>query len=71
MCDKTVLEIIRESKEKHEIEMTTYDQAMKDHIDSGGIYDCDYYLHRRIMSNYHRGAYNALNDLEREIRGMN
>jgi len=69
MCNKTVLEMIEESKETHETNMKFYNKQMKDHIASGYKRDCDWYSHRQIMSEYHRGAYNALNDLEREIRG--
>ena len=71
MCNKTVLEIIKESKEEHILKLDTIGKKIKDHIEKYGINICDWLIWKRQNENYHRGAYDALNDLEREIRGMN
>lgn len=57
---------ITELKEKHKKEMEKYDGEVRRLVSNGTPLECDYIIHRRIMSNYHRGAYNALVDLEKE-----
>ena len=58
---------IQELKKTHRLEMFLYDENRRKHIADGYKQDCDYYNHQTNMSNYHRGAYNALNDLEKTI----
>ena len=55
---------VEKSKKVHQAKMESYNQEIREHRDSGGIMNCDYVIHRQIMSGYHRGAYNALNELE-------
>ena len=54
-------------KEKHKKEMDMYAQNIRDHISKYGEAPCDYLLHRLRMESYHRGAWNALNEFEREL----
>ena len=54
-------------KNKHEKAMNMYAKNVKEHVDRYGDTPCDYLLHRQKMENYHRGAWNALNDAEKII----
>lgn len=60
----THLESLRES---HKASMDSYNKQVNDHIDKYGNDGCESLLHRRIMSNYHRGALNALIEVKKLI----
>ena len=45
--------------------MAGYSKECRDYVDRYGNDNCDYLNHRITMSNYHRGAVNALIELER------
>lgn len=47
----------------HQQSMLGYDEERREHEESGQSLTCDYYLHKTRMSEYHRGAYNALLEL--------
>jgi len=52
-------------KEEHRLSMEKYDGNVRDYIAKYSNDNCDYLLHNRMMSNYHRGAWNALNSVDR------
>ncbi|GAG24974.1 unnamed protein product [marine sediment metagenome] len=58
---------IKELKDKHKKELDMYSENIREHIEEYGAKPCDYLLHRQRMESYHRGAWNALNALDREI----
>ncbi len=58
---------IEELKEGHRLQMENYDREKRDFVEKHGHKYCDYYVHRLRMSDYHRGAYNALNEAERNL----
>lgn len=61
-------EILRRQKVSHKEDMEKYSAEVREYVDEYGPKPCDYLLNRQIMSNYHRGAYNALNELEKELK---
>jgi len=54
-------------KEQHKKELDMCSKAIRDYIDQYGSKDCDYLMHRQMMVQYHKGAWNALNELERRL----
>jgi len=56
---------IAELKEKHHKELTSYGDQVKEYVDQYGNDNSDYLTHRRNMCHYHRGAYNALIEVEK------
>ena len=52
-------------KAKHEKEMVKHTLNIRAQILEYGERGCDYLNGQREMFSYHRGAWNALNDLER------
>ena len=58
---------IKVSKDYHQTWIDLYSENVRDHVEEYGEAPCDYLTHRRLMANYHRGAWNALNELERNI----
>lgn len=58
---------IRVSKDYHQTWIDLYSENIRDHIEEYGEAPCDYLSHRLQMVSYHRGAWNALNELERNI----
>jgi len=59
-----MLKELLELKAYHQIRILEYGSQMREHIEDGYRQDCDYYQGRREMEGYHRGAWNALNELE-------
>ena len=55
-------------KQHHQNETDNYDKLVDSHISGYENDNCDYLIHQRIMSNYHRGAVNALIELEKRIK---
>lgn len=58
-------EIVEDIKSRHEREMKNYSQQVRDYVDKYGQDKSDYLNHRITMSNYHRGAYNAMVELQK------
>lgn len=56
---------IKELKTKAFKHMNEHQEIRKEHIDSGGIYGCDYYHFHTNMYNYWRGMYNGCMELEK------
>lgn len=62
-----MIDKIKKPKEKHKKEMDSYGKQVNEHIEKYGNDNCDYLIHNRLMSNYHRGAVNAFIELERML----
>ncbi len=58
---------IQEIKDAHDEKREMYAKNVRDHIDKYGSRECDYLIHRRLMEAYHRGAYNAILEIERSL----
>ena len=58
---------IKKLKENHSEQMEVYSQNIKDFLVREGNKPCDYLTHCRTMLSYHRGAYYALVELEKEL----
>lgn len=58
-------EKIAKAKERHRVELESYSSRVREYIDKYGNDNCDYLLNMRMSTHYHRGAYNALVELER------
>ena len=56
-----------EAKAHHKKWMDSYSKEVNDYVNEYGNDNCDYLIHRRLMSNGHRMAWNALNDLYKKI----
>lgn len=54
-------------KDKHNSELGKFSKNARDHVEKYGANRCDYLNHQIEMSNYHRGAWNALNEIQRDI----
>lgn len=53
-----------ELKNAHESRMKIYAENIREHIAEYGPTPCDYLHHRQMMESYHRGAYNAILEVE-------
>ena len=51
---------IKEKMEEHEKDMKRYDAETREYITKYGNDNSDDLIHRRLISGYNRGAYNAL-----------
>ena len=56
---------LQKLKAKHKLEMENYSQQVREYVNEYSNDNCDYLTYRRDMSIYHRGAWNALNELEK------
>lgn len=56
---------ITKAKAHHKKELDMYTENIRDYINQYGSKNCDYLSHRCEMVSYHRGAWNALNELEK------
>jgi hypothetical protein len=54
---------VKAAKEKHRIKMEAYAVEVREYVGRHGNDQCDYLRHRILMESYHRGAWNALNEL--------
>jgi hypothetical protein len=63
MCDELIA-----LKDSPEMSMNDYGKQIREFIHKEGNIECDYLRHRKNMEIYHRGAFNALNQLERSIK---
>ena len=59
---------IEKLKKEHQDDMENYNSQINQFINEEGEKICDYLIHRQLMSNYHRGAVNALIGLERRLK---
>lgn len=57
--------VIDDLKQGHRLQMEYYNKQVRDFNDEHGYKLCDYFVHRLRMADYHRGAYNALNEIGR------
>ena len=56
---------INKLKYQHSKEMDVQAKEVREFIDDNGYLLCEYLLHRLRMQEYHRGALNALIELEK------
>lgn len=54
-------------KKKYQDEMECHSAIVNQYLGTYGNDNCDYLIYNRIMSNYYRGSWNALNELDREL----
>jgi hypothetical protein len=59
---------LEELKDEYKVKLEKHSGHIIRHIDRYGDSPCDYLQHQRDMTNYYRGAYNSLNELERRSR---
>lgn len=64
--------IIDQMKEDHRIAMEKAAHDIRTLIENNGMAarKCDIMLDRKAKEAYHRGAWNALNSIERQLRGL-
>lgn len=62
---KNIKECIKKYKKHNQRHIEKYIAEINDYLDKNGIQNTDYISSRREMLSYHRGAWNALNELER------
>ena len=63
MNDTVSVQEIEAVKVVHKREMDMYAENIQEHVAQYGPTPCDYLAHRQRMESYHRGAWNALNEL--------
>jgi len=56
---------LKKDKEKHRLAMEKYAEQVREYIQENGNDNSEYLIYRRLMESYHRGAWNALNSVER------
>lgn len=54
---------IEKAKNNYKNHLESYGKEIRQYIDKYGNDNSDYLIHRRLMESYHRGAFNALNEL--------
>lgn len=68
MNTESIKNEIQKGKDLHKLKMDGYDKEVSDYIDEYGTNPTDYLMYRQYMAYYHHGAWNALNELERELK---
>jgi len=66
----STVQVIRDLKEEYGVEMASYAKQVRGHIKDYGPTPCEYLMHRQMMSNYYRGGYNSLVELEKRLKNV-
>lgn len=61
---------IEDAKNQHKLDMDNWDKQIKEYYVHHGNTPSDYLTFRIAQYFYHRGAYNALNELQKQLSKM-
>lgn len=60
-------EKVKKEMEAHQTRIDMCASEVRKHINDYGNDNCEYLIHRRLMEQYHRGAYNALLSISEKL----
>jgi hypothetical protein len=72
MEKKDVFDLLERKMKFHEEQMNQYSDEVTKVVDQEGevALTCDYVMHRRLMTQYHRGSWTVLRDLKNSLEKM-